>query len=1662
MRSGRRGSVVAMGLVALFLVSLLPLFPASADDGFTAYDAQRSTPLGQATTLTIGSWPDGANERVKISVPDGESLKSVGIGLESNVLPMSLGMSLNGAGDFAGNAVYDGMDVNSSSLQILPQGGNYDFESGTLAPPEWTLSGVSNWAIRADSRLGGAQLAKAGTITHNQESAMTLDVSQLPAASGTFRYSVSSEGSFDYLIFCIDNTGCSRFSGYSQRWSGTVNNGQHSFTIPANAQTLTWKYTKDGSVSSGSDTAWVDEIIITPTTGSGNGEGNWTSEIFGPSMLGRGEGIMHGFLHMDAFVYPGSVFEWQILDAQTGTVVPGFERITGTQVDLGMIDAETHPLLRLKVHMKEAQGGGTSEIRSISHNGIIMKSFDSDPTSEGWQIQAGNWANGAITSSGTVLSNTYHVRSGFSSMVLNNSQSGAGVLEYSLDAGESWAPVGAQGRISLNQPAFMVQFRMQSLGGTYTWNSFEVELVRTSVPDGLRMDVGLDGTPEWSLDRNGYGLLGLQNRLVNDEQWSTTSIEPAVSARMEVALPVRGVDAFSFAVASPTAEIANPFMAMAVNGQDILSRTLPNIKDLSVLTLSDAEMTSLNDALAQASNTIGQEALPMATVEIRIGSSLSTSDLLFGGVFAPYAADINLTLSATSPLVMGLNHELSKTIPISGQRTVSLPVRMDGTGSVLLSVNDLMSQSSVEPLTIEVLNVSDTLVPGNDWVDTKATFDFLPLGVEDAMTHAVQSAWEVELQLIGQSQQSRIRCPVSSLPITPISITSCTATGTALLWFDEGQSGSISATASGSYLEFQHHFKFPDGWDDEPSMVLSVHLISSTGPMLPVTTMFGLGNDQGVENDIEVQSWSVISSDDIRSSPDYPYLRSGELVNIEVVLGFENTVEGTPRSGQALIRFLVDGNEYATTSIFQNGVALFPFNVPTGRPSIDLGVEVVPLRGQDVVNAPSMSHTFLFDNVAPTLIDKNVERFDSRDISPRIPLSFTIADRPHLPSHALINTWRSWHDDANSNGVFDAGEHVQHQLTFPSNMTNLMGEYTHDVDTSMASQGDFFLGWLEVADSAGHLMEGSGLISEPMFHVQLNSNGAPSLGASSLGWPNNEVEPWFHPHELNQIHVPVWEQNGIFDLQELHLELASNTVNPSMIVWNQTTNSCTSMEPYVEVESCSLQASEEGDLFSRNGVFVLNFSIDWGYDPDTSLTRVPRITLIDQSGQSNRFTLEPLAWRFSGELELNSASLRLNVGNDDPRALGYWVQPRTTFDIEGDLVWFRTGDQPTQDFDVELTLGENEAQFDAVNGTFSGSMMAPLKDGTYGLFADLVDAPNGAVYRGDGAAFIWFIVDNEAPSVAAVDRPAANNILDEESWSDLQFELRLDENARIDESSLALHWSLNEAGLGLNSYVYDNGSVPLEVLGERLNGDSIPVRCVLDVDSLMLPVFRTKAVELRIWVTGMDEAGMEVDSIFNDIDAPLRVWTLEQRVPSYEIAPLELKPSSDLHQGDLVEVATMIQNNGLADGEANVVLELVESTGARTRLDARIVNIQSGETVVYQFMWKPSRDGSQWLEMSIINGPNVQSPTVLVDQPRSDGVLGTISSVNPALLGVVVLLTVGLVALLVFGLRREPVAPSLPSPRQPNPKAVAVLPAEENGPYGQPSRAPSPGENPYQ
>ncbi|MCH1541096.1 MAG: hypothetical protein L7S56_06685 [Candidatus Poseidonia sp.] len=1688
--SGRLGGrLSALGLVTLFLFSLAPLTPSSLEpvedlDEMMVIDP--STPLGQTTGLTIGSWPDGASERVSLTVPDGHAIQSLEVDVDPQPLQQSVGHAWNSSSDFKLDSVYDGMDVNGSELQLLPQGWEWGFETTNHG---WTL-GSPSWLHGYDTSLGptgGVYNGTSGIYTYNgnypngMSSTIwaTSPIMDCSGCSGGWdlkfmkRLGVESS-SWDHAYVAVKST----TGSWTTVWqnSGSVNDGsfvQQSISITnyisgnSNFQVRFGIGTTDSSVTY---TGWnIDDVRVMPAAGGvSSGEGNWTSQAFGPSLLGRGEDRMYGFMHMDATVDPSSIFEWQLIDASTSAPVPGFEHMTATSVDLGIIDWEAHPMVRIQLHLKQAQGGGATVIRSISFDGHISKTFDTDPTGDGWIIQSGSWSNGIISSSGDVSSEIYHLRSGFSGIKTMNQFTGSGLFQMSLDGSSTWIDLDPSSVKSFDQPHFSAQFRMTSLGGTYNWDTFEVELIRTSVVRGLRFDVGLDGTSEWALNQPGMGSFGLQHEFVDGASWVMSTTSPSSNAAVEVALPLSGVNFFQFAVSAPSAIITSPYMAMSVNGQDILNRGLSNIEDLQFITLDATDVSTLNGALLQASQSAGTSSLPMALVEIRIGSSLSTGDLLIGGVFASYDPSLSLSFSANDGLVLGLNHGLSSIVPVSGSKELPLPVRMDGTGAIGLTIVDFETRASVDPVSIEVHNVTNTLVPGNQWIESEATFDFSGLDVTDAYTHARASNWDVEFNLEGQTQSSSLRCPITSLPVTPLSINACTNSGVSLVWFDDGSSGSVSVLGAGTYLGVTHHFKLPDGWDDEPSVVLSVHLLAPTGPMLPVSATFGLGHAQGIENDIALKSWAPLTNDGIRSDADHPYLKAGETLNVEVLLGFEGTNEGTPRSGQALVRFLVDGNEYATTSVFSDGAAYFPYSVPTGRSTLELGVEVVPLRGQDVVYEVPTSISYEFDGVAPTLVSSDVETFDHRDASPSTELHFSIADRPHLPTHAKAHIWLSWVDDADGDGLFSVDETRIVNLELPSNLTVLIGDYTLDVDTSETTNGDYFLGWLEVADSAGNMMMNSGNSSSPLFHVQINTNGAPSLGATTLGWDAGET-PWIHPGEFNVIQVPVWEKNGIYDLAEIHLSLASNTPQPSTITWNQSLGGCESSHAYVEIESCDLIPIQEGDLFSRNGAFVVNFTIEWGYDPDTSLVRIPHITMVDQSGQSNRFTLDRLGWKFSGEMVLDAQSIRVDFQENVNDSLGYWVQPRTVFDVSGDLVWSRTGRSVIQDMEIMMELGENSVELQVTNGSFRGALLAPLDEGTYGLTGDLVDAPNGAIYRGDGTPFVWFIVDNEKPKIVAVDQPMKNQVLTEEDWNNLQFELRLNESARIDEESLTLHWSLNEAGLGINSYVFDNGTVPLTILGERLSGDSIPVRSTLDLDDLMLPVYRTRAVELRIWVTGQDESGLQIESKFNDIDAPLRVWTLEQRVATYTISSLEMKPNSDIHQGDLVDVVAMISNVGLADGESQLVLELVESNGARTRLDARNIQVQSGEDQLYEYFWKPTRDGTMWLELSLIGGPSETSPTVRVDEPRSEGVLGSISQINSSLLIVVVVLSFSLIALLVFGLRREPesFAPqaptsSLQAQRQAPDPQKAVQPSSSEATYGEAQVVASPGENPYQ
>ena len=134
-----------------------------------------------------------------------------------------------------------------------------DFETGDFSAFSWEFEGSQDWTIDSTNAYQGTYCAKSGAITHSQSTRMILRVNIPAGGEISFFKKVSSENNYDKLTFLIDNNQKGQWSG-NQGWT------QESYPIEAGRHVFTWDYTKDVSVSSGQDCAWIDNIQL-PATG---------------------------------------------------------------------------------------------------------------------------------------------------------------------------------------------------------------------------------------------------------------------------------------------------------------------------------------------------------------------------------------------------------------------------------------------------------------------------------------------------------------------------------------------------------------------------------------------------------------------------------------------------------------------------------------------------------------------------------------------------------------------------------------------------------------------------------------------------------------------------------------------------------------------------------------------------------------------------------------------------------------------------------------------------------------------------------------------------------------------------------------------------------------------------------------------------------------------------------------------------------------------------------------------------------------------------------------------------------------------------------------------------------------------------------------------------
>jgi hypothetical protein len=145
----------------------------------------------------------------------------------------------------------------------LPGDPNTGFEGSTSLPPGYATSGTLPWVVDTSMPHTGSNAAASGVITHSQTSSMTRAAAPSTATTLTFWYRVESESCCDHL-YVFDN------GVQIASYQGNVPWTMASFPLTAGSHTIEWRYSKDGSISTGLDRAFVDDIdfgFTPPVTG---------------------------------------------------------------------------------------------------------------------------------------------------------------------------------------------------------------------------------------------------------------------------------------------------------------------------------------------------------------------------------------------------------------------------------------------------------------------------------------------------------------------------------------------------------------------------------------------------------------------------------------------------------------------------------------------------------------------------------------------------------------------------------------------------------------------------------------------------------------------------------------------------------------------------------------------------------------------------------------------------------------------------------------------------------------------------------------------------------------------------------------------------------------------------------------------------------------------------------------------------------------------------------------------------------------------------------------------------------------------------------------------------------------------------------------------------
>lgn len=239
------------------------------------------------------------------------------------------------------------------------------------------------WFSQSNVTYDGVDAAQSGAVDHGESSVM--EMSAVGPDTVTFRWKVSSEEYWDYLLFIVDGQ-------VQHSISGAVDWSQVTYELPPGPHVIRWEYQKDFSVDDGLDAGWVDQV----------GLASDQPPIINGAVVVRG--------------YVGEPFSYQIMATQSPTTyssgpLPGGLSLNPNTGEISGIPASSGAFA-FEIRATNAFGTGTATLSLGVYEVATLpfaEDFESGSLADVWRVGKTNQGRTEVTQSNAPHAGGWHV-----------------------------------------------------------------------------------------------------------------------------------------------------------------------------------------------------------------------------------------------------------------------------------------------------------------------------------------------------------------------------------------------------------------------------------------------------------------------------------------------------------------------------------------------------------------------------------------------------------------------------------------------------------------------------------------------------------------------------------------------------------------------------------------------------------------------------------------------------------------------------------------------------------------------------------------------------------------------------------------------------------------------------------------------------------------------------------------------------------------------------------------------------------------------------------------------------------------------------------------------------------------------------------------------------